>query len=52
MRTIAGDTLYVNLTEGRSWREPVDPDLVRSYLGGRGISARYLWDLLGRAWIP
>lgn len=44
MKQIAGDTLFIDLSKRISWREPND-DLVRQYLGARGINARYLWEL-------
>ncbi|MBM4331976.1 MAG: aldehyde ferredoxin oxidoreductase family protein [Deltaproteobacteria bacterium] len=44
MRQIAGDILFVNLTNGTWWREPVSKNVLLSYLGGRGINARILWD--------
>ncbi|MEW6546545.1 MAG: aldehyde ferredoxin oxidoreductase family protein [Bacillota bacterium] len=46
MRDILGDILYVDLTERRSWREPVTPQRVLDFLGGRGINASLLWELL------
>ncbi len=41
-----GRVLFVDLTE-KSWRvEPLDEEMARAYIGGRGIGARLLWDLV------
>lgn len=45
LRQLTGDVLYVDLTERRVWREPMD-GYVPSYIGGRGVGARLLWDLV------
>ncbi len=46
MRQIAGDILFVNLTNRTWWREPAPKDHLLVYLGGRGLNARLLWDHL------
>lgn len=42
-----GKTLIVDLTTGAITTEPLDMELAKQYLGGRGIGARLLWDLVG-----
>ncbi|MHB1404168.1 MAG: aldehyde ferredoxin oxidoreductase family protein [Desulfitobacteriaceae bacterium] len=46
MRKIVGDILHIDLSQGSWWREPVSKEMVRRYLGGRGINTRLLWDLV------
>lgn len=46
MRKIAGDILHVDLTRGTWWREAISKEMVRQFLGGRGINARLLWELV------
>lgn len=41
----AGCILRVNLTTQEIWKEPLDPDLARKYLGQSGINAKLLYDL-------
>ena len=36
----AGKILYIDLTVGKITAEPLDDELVRSYMGGAGISNR------------
>jgi aldehyde:ferredoxin oxidoreductase len=42
-----GKTLVVDLTSGSITIEPLDMDVARQFLGGRGIGARLLWNLVG-----
>jgi aldehyde:ferredoxin oxidoreductase len=42
----AGKILYVDLTRGQFWTEPLDMVMVKKYLGGCGIGQRLLYDLL------
>lgn len=42
-----GRLLYVDLTTGTIEAGPLDPETARLYLGGRGLGARMLWDLVG-----
>ncbi|MHB1415256.1 MAG: aldehyde ferredoxin oxidoreductase family protein [Chloroflexota bacterium] len=35
--------LHVDLEQSRIWREPVSPELMKKYLGGRGVAADILW---------
>ena len=37
--------LYVNLSEKKVKKEPLDEDLVKRFLGGRGFGAKLLYDL-------
>ena len=42
----AGNILYVDLTAGRIWKEPLDAELVRTFVGGWGFTQRLAWDLI------
>ena len=42
----AGSILYVDLTSGSIRREPLDPEMVRSFIGGWGINYRLAYDLI------
>lgn len=39
-----GRILRVDLTAGRLWDEPLNPDYARRFVGGSGLGARYLAD--------
>ncbi len=39
-----GQILRVDLTQPRTWVEPLNEDYARRFLGGSGLGARYLWD--------
>ena len=39
-----GHILRVDLTQQRTWTEPLNEDYARRFLGGSGLGARYLWD--------
>lgn len=41
----AGKILFVDLTEEKTWVEPLKKELCPKFLGGRGINAKLLWDL-------
>lgn len=43
MDAFAGRILHVDLTERKTWIEPLDEGLVRRFLGARGINAYLLW---------
>ncbi len=43
----AGKILDINLTDGTVNTLPLDMDMARLFLGGRGLGARLLWDLVG-----
>ncbi len=38
--------LYIDLGKKKSWTEPVLPELIRQYMGSRGINAYLLWKLV------
>ncbi|HOL16565.1 MAG TPA: aldehyde ferredoxin oxidoreductase family protein [Bacillota bacterium] len=39
-----GDILHIDLSSKKWWREAVKKEDLLNYIGGRGISARILWD--------
>lgn len=41
-----GKTLEVDLSSGEAKLQHLDPDLARLFLGGRGLGARLLWDMV------
>ena len=43
----AGKILDIDLTTGVSKDVPLDMEMARLFLGGRGLGARLLWDLVG-----
>jgi aldehyde:ferredoxin oxidoreductase len=43
----AGKILDIDLTSGSIETHPLDMKMARLYLGGRGLGARLLWDLVG-----
>jgi len=45
MDGMTGRWLWVDLSAGRVEDKPLEPWLIKGYLGGRGINARMLWDL-------
>ena len=42
----AGNILYVNLTSGSTRTEPLDAEMVRTYIGGAGINNKLAYDLI------
>jgi len=42
----AGSILYVDLTSGRTRKEPLDPELVMTLIGGYGINNKLAYDLV------
>ncbi len=42
----AGTNLYIDLSTGKIKKEPLDQQLLQSYVGGMGIASRMLYDLL------
>ena len=46
MKGVAGRLLDVDLTTGKSTDYPVSDDTIKKYLGGRGLGARLLYDLV------
>jgi aldehyde:ferredoxin oxidoreductase len=47
MQGWAGKVLDIDLTSGAVRSYPLDMEMARQYLGGRGLGARLLWDLVG-----
>lgn len=43
----AGKILDIDLTSGEISTHPLDREMARLFLGGRGLGARLLWDLVG-----
>ena len=43
----AGKILDIDLTTGVISTQPLDMEMARLFLGGRGLGARLLWDLVG-----
>ncbi len=39
--------LDIDLSTGEIWKRDLDPNLAKLFLGGRGLGARLLWDLVG-----
>jgi len=48
----AGKILKVNLTEGKCHSEPTNDTWVHQFVGGKGLAARYLYDLLPKGVDP
>ena len=47
MQGWTGKILDIDLTEGTIETVPLDKEMARLFLGGRGLGARLLWDLVG-----
>ncbi len=47
MQGWAGKILDIDLTAGTIETRPLDREMARLFLGGRGLGARLLWDLVG-----
>ena len=50
MRGYAGKFLDIDLSDERITKIRFDESVLRSYIGGRGLAAKILWDRLGRIW--
>ena len=50
IRGYAGKFLEVNLSTGKISETRFDDELLRDYVGGRGLAAKILWDRLGEKW--
>jgi aldehyde:ferredoxin oxidoreductase len=46
MHGYLGRILRVDLSRGELWEEPLNEDYARRYVGGSGLAARYLYDVL------
>jgi len=42
----AGSILFVDLTGGKIWKEPLEPEMARSFLGAQGINCKLAYDLI------
>jgi aldehyde:ferredoxin oxidoreductase len=47
MNGYMGKLLYVDLSQGRLWDEPLPEDHARQFLGGSGLAARIIYDMVG-----
>ncbi|MEM3403312.1 MAG: aldehyde ferredoxin oxidoreductase C-terminal domain-containing protein [Nitrososphaeria archaeon] len=50
MRGYAGKFAEVDLTTGKVSQVKFEEDLLRKYIGGRGLATKVLWDRLGEKW--
>lgn len=50
MRGYAGEFLEVNLSNGNIQERKIPDEILRDYIGGRGLAAKILWDRLGARW--
>lgn len=46
MKGYAGKVLWVDLTSGRNWTEPLDQEVARRFIGGKGLGAHLLTERL------
>jgi aldehyde:ferredoxin oxidoreductase len=46
----AGKILEVNLSTGNIKDIKFDDDILKDYVGGRGLAAKILWDRVGSKW--
>lgn len=46
----AGKHLEIDLSKGKIQESEFGDDVLRDYVGGRGLAAKILWDRLGRKW--
>ncbi|MGB9133992.1 MAG: aldehyde ferredoxin oxidoreductase C-terminal domain-containing protein [Candidatus Bathyarchaeia archaeon] len=46
----AGKLIQVDLTTQKVEKAPLNENIIRNYVGGRGLAARILWDRLGAKW--
>ncbi|MEM2027427.1 MAG: aldehyde ferredoxin oxidoreductase C-terminal domain-containing protein [Candidatus Bathyarchaeia archaeon] len=50
MRGYAGKLLEVDLSSGNIRETKIGEDILRQYIGGRGLASKILWDRLGNRW--
>ena len=50
MRGYAGEFLEIDLSNGKIEETRFPDEVLRDYVGGRGLAAKILWDRLGRKW--
>jgi aldehyde:ferredoxin oxidoreductase len=46
----AGKLLEVNLSTGKTKTLKLDDEVLKDYIGGRGLATKILWDRLGKKW--
>ena len=46
MHAYLGRVLRVDLSRGELWDEPLNEEYARKYVGGSGLAARYLYDVI------
>ena len=46
MNGYMGKTLRVDLTTGKIWDEPLNEEYARAFVGGSGLAARYVYDMV------
>lgn len=49
-RGYAGEFLEIDLTDGKIRETKFTDEVLRDYIGGRGLAAKILWERLGRRW--
>src|SRR5512140_202328 len=52
MDAYLGRILRVDLSQGALWDEPLNEAYARNYVGGSGLAARYLYDMLDASTDP
>jgi len=52
LSSYAGRILRVNLAEGKCAPEPINSTWVQQFVGGKGLAARYLYDLIPKSTDP
>jgi aldehyde:ferredoxin oxidoreductase len=40
-----GKIIYVDLSKGKIWKEPLSKELRENFIGGRGVNIKLLWEL-------
>ena len=50
MRGYAGKLLDIDLSTGKITKITFDENVLKSFIGGRGLAAKILWDRLGEKW--
>ncbi|HEY73719.1 MAG TPA: hypothetical protein G4N99_10660, partial [Thermoflexia bacterium] len=46
MNGYIGKILHVDLSTGELWDEPLNEKYARAFVGGSGLAARYLYDMV------
>ncbi|MCK4316791.1 MAG: aldehyde ferredoxin oxidoreductase, partial [Anaerolineae bacterium] len=46
MNGYMGKILRVDLSTGKIWDEPLDEEYARAFVGGSGLAARYVYDMV------